>query len=139
MIKRRDFIAGLGSAVAWPLAARVQQGDRVRRIGVLTSYDENDPAWKTGLLAFTQSLADLAWTDGRDVRVDLRGAGFDTNRMRALAQELVGLQPASRALVLRLVTLNASTLGEIEAAFEIVSEQRIAGRPAIIPRYCWAC
>src|SRR5215475_5727731 len=89
MIRRREFIAGLGSAAAWPVVARAQQGDRVRRIGVLMSYDENDPVAKARISAFIQALARLGWTDGRNVRMDLRWAGD----MRALAQELVGLQP----------------------------------------------
>jgi putative ABC transport system substrate-binding protein len=92
-LRRRDFIAVLGGAAAWPLAARAQQGDRVRRIGVLMSYDENDPVMKPSVSAFTQALADLGWTDGRNMRTDLRWAGADINRIRALAQELVGLQP----------------------------------------------
>src|SRR5262245_26828773 len=92
-MRRREFIAALGGAVAWPIAARAQQGDRVQRIGVLMSGDENDPVWKLRLAAFTQALADLGWTDGRNVRMDLRWAGTDNNRIRALAQELVGLQP----------------------------------------------
>jgi putative ABC transport system substrate-binding protein len=93
-MNRREFIAGLGgAAAALPLAARAQQGDRVRRIGVLTGFDENDPEQKRRLSAFMQALAGLGWTDGRNVRMDLRWAGGDTNRMRALAQELVGLQP----------------------------------------------
>ena len=65
----------------------------MRRIGVLTSGDENDPFVKTYVSAFTQALAELGWTDGRNVRMDLRWGGDDINRMRALAQELVGLQP----------------------------------------------
>jgi putative ABC transport system substrate-binding protein len=76
---------------AWPLAA--QQGERVRRIGVLMPYDESDPEPKRRVSAFTQALAGLGWTDGRNVRMDLRWAGDDINRFRALAQELVGLQP----------------------------------------------
>jgi putative ABC transport system substrate-binding protein len=92
-LQRRELIGALGGAAAWPLAARAQQGDRVRRIGALMPFDENDPAWKTGLAAFTQALANLGWTDGRNVRMDLRWAGDDINRIRALAQELVGLQP----------------------------------------------
>ena len=93
MIRRRDFIAGLGGAAAWPLAARAQQGNRMRRIGVLMSYDENDPEVKRRLSAFTQALAGLGWTFGRNVRMDVRWTGDDINRIRALVQELVGLQP----------------------------------------------
>src|SRR6516165_3455351 len=92
-MKRRQFIAGLGSSAAWPVVARAQQGDRVRRIGLLMPYDENDPVAKRRLSAFAQALADLGWTDGRNVRMDLRWHGHDTNRIPALAQELVGLQP----------------------------------------------
>ena len=87
-MRRREFIAGLGGAAAWPVMARAQRGDRVRRIGVLLSGDENDPVWKTRLSAFTQALSDLGWTDGRNVRMDLRSGGGDINRIRALAQEL---------------------------------------------------
>jgi putative ABC transport system substrate-binding protein len=61
-----------GAAAAWPLAARAQQGDRVRRIGVLIGRDENDPVAKTQVSVFTQALAGLGWTDGRNVRMDLR-------------------------------------------------------------------
>jgi putative ABC transport system substrate-binding protein len=93
MIKRREFIAGIGVAAAWPVVARAQQGDRVRRIGVLTAGDENDPVRKTFISAFTQALADLGWTEGRNVRMDIRWGGGDTNRIPALVQELVGLQP----------------------------------------------
>jgi putative ABC transport system substrate-binding protein len=93
MRKRREFITLLGGAAAWPLAARAQQGDRVRRIGLLRSGDENDPVSGPRESAFTQALADLGWTNGRNVRIDLRWGGGDISRMRALAQELVGLQP----------------------------------------------
>ena len=83
MILRREFIALLGGAAAWPLAARAQQGDRVRRIGVLSPLDENDPVGKTEVSAFTQALAGLGWTEGRNVRMDLRWWGEDINRLRA--------------------------------------------------------
>jgi putative ABC transport system substrate-binding protein len=92
-VKRREFIAGLGSAAAWPVAVWAQQGDRVRRIGMLMAFDENDPVAKRQISALTQALADLGWTDGGNVRVDLRRHGGDINRIRALVQELVGLQP----------------------------------------------
>jgi putative ABC transport system substrate-binding protein len=94
MTRRREFMAALGGAAAWALAARAQRVDRVRRIGVLMPGDENDPVAKPRVPAFTQALADLGWTDGRNVRIDLRWHGGDTNRIRALAQELLGLQPA---------------------------------------------
>ena len=93
MIRRRAFIAGLGSAAVWPVVARAQQGGRVRRIGVLTGADESDPDAKARISAFTQALADLGWNDGRNMRMELRWGGGDIDRIRALAQELVGLQP----------------------------------------------
>ena len=92
-MNRREAITLLGGAAAWPLAARAQQGYRVRRIGALIPWDENDPVAKTFVSAFTQALADLGCTDGRNVRMDLLGFGDDSNRARALAQELVGMQP----------------------------------------------
>jgi putative ABC transport system substrate-binding protein len=76
-----------------PPAAGAQQGDRVRRIGVLMGGGENDPELKARLSAFTQALPGLGWTDGRNMRMDVRWYGEDINRMRALAQELAGLQP----------------------------------------------
>ena len=71
-LRRREFITLLGGAAAWPLVAHAQQGDRVRRIGVLMPYDENEPVVKPRVSAFTQALAGLGWTDGRNVRMDLR-------------------------------------------------------------------
>jgi putative ABC transport system substrate-binding protein len=92
-MNRRDFITLLGCAGAWPRAARAQQDGRVRRIGVLMSGDENDPLGKSEVSAFTQALAGLGWTVGRNLRMDLVSARGDINRTRAFAQELVGLQP----------------------------------------------
>jgi putative ABC transport system substrate-binding protein len=93
-MRRREFIAGLGSAAAaWPAVARAQHGDRVRRVGVLMPGDESDPVQKTYFSALTQALAGLGWTDGRNVRIDHRWFGGDANRRLGLAQELVSLQP----------------------------------------------
>jgi putative ABC transport system substrate-binding protein len=92
-IGRREFIRFIGSAASWPLAGRAQQGDRVRHIGVLSGRDENDLQGKLLYSAFTQALAGLGWTVGSNVSIDLRWAGGDINRIRLLAQELVGLQP----------------------------------------------
>ena len=92
-LRRREFIAGLGGAAVWPLSAHAQRGNRLRRIGVLMPGDENDPLRKTYVSVFTQVLAGLGWTVGRNVRMDLRWGGDDINRIQAFAQELVGLQP----------------------------------------------
>ena len=89
-LRRREFITLLGGAAAWPFAAHAQQPQRMRRIGVLIGGDENDPVAKARISGFTQALADLGWTN---VRIDPRWGGGDINRTRALAQELVGLQP----------------------------------------------
>ena len=73
-MKRRDFITLLGgAATAWPLAARAQQSDRVRRIGVLMSLAENDPVAQTQLAALVRGLRDLGWIEGRNIRVEFRG------------------------------------------------------------------
>jgi putative ABC transport system substrate-binding protein len=92
-IARRKFVVALAGAAAWPLAARAQQGDRVRRIGALMGGDENDSSQKALVSALTQALLGFGWADGRNVRMDLRWGGGDINRIRASAPELVGLQP----------------------------------------------
>jgi putative ABC transport system substrate-binding protein len=89
-MKRRTFIAGLAGAPVWPLAVWAQQGDRVRRIGVLMAGDEHDPVQKTLVSAFTQALAALGWSN---VRMDVFWPGGDINQIRALAHELVGRNP----------------------------------------------
>ena len=84
-MRRREVITLLGGTAAWPLAARAQQGDRVRRIGVLMGADENDPEAKRLVPGFIQALAGLGWTDGRNLRIDFRWAGGDIDRIRALS------------------------------------------------------
>jgi putative ABC transport system substrate-binding protein len=95
MIRRRAFITLLGGAAAWPLAARAQLGDQVRRIGVLMLGDENDPVrgTKGWLSTFTRGLAELGWTNGRNLRMDVRWDGDNVDRQRMYAKELVDLQP----------------------------------------------
>ena len=93
-MRRREFIAGLGGAAAWPLAARAQQRDRVRRVGVMTQWGENDPNTKVFLLsAFVRGLAALGWSEGRNLRLDVRWAGGDPERVRLNAKDLVAQQP----------------------------------------------
>jgi putative ABC transport system substrate-binding protein len=92
-VKRRTFIAGLGSAAAWPVMARAQQGDRVRRVGSLVTSEENDQVFQTYNEAFRDGMAKLGWVEGRNLRIDLAYTGRDPDRMRAAAAKLVDLGP----------------------------------------------
>jgi putative ABC transport system substrate-binding protein len=93
-MRRREFITVLGgAAVAWPLAARAQQGDRIRRIGVLQGTTAEDPENKTRGAAFEQALQQLGWAQGRNVRIDYRFAEGDAATSRKQAEELVALAP----------------------------------------------
>jgi putative ABC transport system substrate-binding protein len=91
-MRRREFITLLGgAAAAWP--AWAQQPGGIRRIGVLMEYSESDPEAKTYLSGFMKGLAELGWTDGRNLRIDVRWGASDVDRMRMFAKELVGLRP----------------------------------------------
>jgi putative ABC transport system substrate-binding protein len=92
--RRREFITLLGStAIAWPLAVRAQQPDRMRRIGVLTPFAESDPEGQVRMGAFRQGLEKLGWTEGRNIRIDYHWAPGDADRLPSYAKELVGLTP----------------------------------------------
>jgi putative ABC transport system substrate-binding protein len=93
-MRRREFITFLGgTAAAWPLAALAQQPDRMRLIGVLMGFAESDPDARSWLAAFRDALAKLGWTEGNNLRIELRWATGDTDRIRTLARELVDLRP----------------------------------------------
>jgi len=93
-MRRRELIVGIASTTAvWPLAARAQQHDRKRRIGVLMALAADDPAGQARFIAFVQALQDLGWTDGRNVQIDTRWAAGDAERFRRYAAELVALAP----------------------------------------------
>jgi putative ABC transport system substrate-binding protein len=93
-VKRRDFISFLGGAAAsWPLSARAQQSERMRRIGVLLPDSENEPQLQERLATFKQRLQELGWTDGRNVRLDYRFTGENTERISTGAGELVAVAP----------------------------------------------
>ena len=92
-MRRREFIALVSATAAWPLAARAQQGGRVRTIGVLMNFLESDPAGQVGFEAFRDALKKLGWREGSDLRIELRWAESDPDRLRAFAKELVELRP----------------------------------------------
>src|SRR5262249_52127815 len=92
-MKRRDFITLLGSAVAgWPLATGAQQGERVRRVGVLSAIAEDEEGQKRSA-ALRNRLNELGWTEGRNIRLDYRWGSGSVNRTQLFAQELVHLNP----------------------------------------------
>ena len=93
MIRRREFITLLGCAAAWPLTARAQQGDRVRRIGYLGGVSADDPIDQTVRTAFVQALQQLGWTVGRNVRIEYRHGSGNRDLMRKYAEELVAQTP----------------------------------------------
>src|SRR5215475_6509534 len=92
-MRRRAFITLLGGAAAWPLAARAQQAEKMRRIGVLMSMVESDPRGLQLITAFAQGLAELGWIVGRNVRIEYRWGAGDLDRFRRYAAELVALSP----------------------------------------------
>src|SRR5262249_33978766 len=90
---RRQFITLLGGAAAWPLAARAQQAERMRRIGVLINRTADDPEGRARLAAFLEGLRELGWAEGRNIQIETRFGGGDVGRIRAYAAELVALAP----------------------------------------------
>src|SRR5262249_52898769 len=93
MRTRREFITILGGAAAWPLMARAQQGERTPRIGVLTPFAADDAEGQARTTAFIQALAQFGWTDGRNLRIEIRWGAGDAERIRRNATELVALAP----------------------------------------------
>ena len=106
-MRRRQFITLLGGTAAWPFAARAQQPERVRLVGVLMGYAENDSEAQGWVAAFREGLQKLGWTEGRNIRIDTRWAAANTEAMQRFAQELVALQPD---LILSQVTATTAAL-----------------------------
>ena len=97
-MKRREFITLLGGAAAWPLAARAQQHpDKIRQIGMLIGFAQDDPVAQSMVAAFRGALSKLGWIEGSNVRIELRWAGPDIERINRLAKELAGLMCVLRA------------------------------------------
>src|SRR3974390_2091583 len=91
-MRRREFITLVGGAVAWPLAARAQQSEQMRRIGVLMAFAENDPEAQSWVAGFREELGKLGWTD-HNIQIDTRWATADVESLQRFAKELVALQP----------------------------------------------
>src|SRR5947208_14767334 len=92
-MRRRDFITGAaGSAAAWPLACSAP-ADRVRRVGVIMGFAEDDEVWQAYLATFRQRLQDFGWSEGRNIRFDYQFTGESTERMRTAATEVVAMTP----------------------------------------------
>jgi len=92
-MRRRDFIAGLRGAAAWPFAARAQQPERMRRVGVLAPFIEKDPESQVNFSAFKRRLAELGWIEGGNLTIDYRFASDSTEQIRVAAEELVAAVP----------------------------------------------
>jgi putative tryptophan/tyrosine transport system substrate-binding protein len=115
MIKRREFITLLGGAVAaWPLAARGQQGERVRRVGVLSTLPADDPEATARTDAFLQTLKELGWSEARNVRIDIRWGAGDSERIRKYVAELIALKPDV------MLATGASSVGPLQRATRTV-------------------
>jgi putative ABC transport system substrate-binding protein len=132
-MNRRDFITLLGGVAAWPLAARAQQVERMRRIGFLLGNSKDET--QEGLAAFTKALQEFGWTEGRNLRIDYRWAAADVDRIHAFAKELVGLQPD---LILGQTTPVVAALRRetttIPIVFVVVSDPVGSGFVASLPR-----
>jgi hypothetical protein len=93
MIRRRQFITGLGSAAAWPVVARAQKAERMRRVGVLSGYATDDVEGKARVTAFRQGMQERGWTEGRNLQIEYCWAGPNTERITSCAAELVDASP----------------------------------------------
>ena len=134
-MRRREFTAGLGSAAAWPVVVLAQQGQRLRRIGMLMALEEADPEAKAHLYTFTKRLAELGWINGRTARMEVRWAGDSVERARMYAKELVELQPD---VILADSTPQAAALHQvtriIPVVFVLVADPVGMGLIAGLPR-----
>ena len=116
-VRRRKFITLLGGAAAWPLAARAQQPQRMRRIGVLMNRAADDPDGEARLAAFRQALQDLGWTDGSNARIDIRWGRNVVDRERRYAAELLALAPD---VILASGTVSVAALQHATRALPVV-------------------
>src|ERR1700730_12937684 len=136
-MQRREFISLLGgAAAAWPLAARAEQAERLRRIGVLMGHAESDSEARVNIAAFREGLQKLGWAEGRNVRIDIRWPiPADAESMQRFAKELVALQPA--LMLAHVPPTTAALLQQtrtIPIVFATVSDPVGSGFVASFPR-----
>jgi putative tryptophan/tyrosine transport system substrate-binding protein len=134
-MRRREFITLLGGAATWPLVAHAQQPDQMRRIGVLMGYSESDREGQANFAAFQWGLQKLGWTEGRNIRIDVRWASADSDLVQRFAKELVSLQPD--LIVTQNTPITAAMLQQtrtIPIIFANVSDPVGSGFVAGLPR-----
>jgi len=134
-MRRRDFIAGVGGAVVWPVVARAQQGGAVRHVGILMNQSEDDPESKLRVAGFLETMRQLGWTVGGNLKVETRWTAGDRNRIRAYAAEMTALAPdvilASGGTVTRAL---AETGGKSAVVFVNVTDPVGGGMVASLAR-----
>ena len=136
-LKRREFISFLGGAATWPMAVRAQQPERIRLVGVLMPYAESDSAdeAQSGFAAFREELGKVGWTEGRNIKIDVRWAAAGVESMKRFAKELVVLQPD---LILTSSTPAAGAMLQqtriIPIIFVLVADPVGSGYVASLPR-----
>ena len=119
-MRRREFIAGLGSAAAWPLAARAQQPERMRRIGVLMGGPATETEYQSYLAAFVEELGRLGWNERQNLRVDVRWNASDAGLARIYAAQLIGLTPD---VILAATTINLTVIRQATSTVPVVFVQ----------------
>ena len=135
-MKRREFVAGLGSVMAWPVMAGAQQSDGVRRVGVLMGFSETDAQAQTYMAAFREGLRKLGWTEDRNIKIETRWATHaDADTRRDFAKELVALRPD---VILSNTTPTTAALLEqtrtIPIVFAMIADPVGSGFVASFPR-----
>jgi len=134
-MRRREFISLLGGGAAWPLAARAQQGEQMRRIGVLMAYSEIESEGQANVAALREGLQKLGWTEGHNIRIDIRWAGFDAEATQRFAKDLVSLR--CELIVSQTTPTTAALLQQtrtIPIIFALVSDPIGSGFVASFPR-----
>ena len=135
-MRRRGFIAALGGAAAWPLAAHTQQPERVRRVGVLISPPESSPLAQAYVTAFVQALRRFGWVEGKNIQIDYRFAAGDPTLFKTYAAELVDLSPDA------ILTGGSPAVAAVAAPdahdTNRLHRRRRSRRPGVCPESCTA-